>query len=164
METSIEQDIPRQSGQSKRQDATTLLRADHKVVADLFREYRRTKAKEDKRALISRICRELNVHAQVEEEIFYPAVKEALHDDQYIPEAQVEHASLKNLIAQVEDGEPGDETFEAKVKVLSEYVKHHVNEEQTEIFPRARSSDLDMKELGSRLMERKAQLMAQQFS
>ena len=164
METIIEQNVPGQSSHSKRQDATTLLRGDHKVVADLFREYRRTKAKEDKRALITRICRELNVHAQIEEEIFYPAVKEALNDDQYIPEAQVEHESLKTLIAQVENGEPGEEMFEARVKVLSEYVKHHVNEEQTEIFPRARSSELDMKELGSRLMERKAELMAQQFS
>ena len=165
METSAElQEARPTPGRAKRQDATTLLRADHKAVSDLFHEYKRIKAKEDKRMLVARICRELSVHAQIEEEIFYPAVKEALNDDEYIPEAKVEHACLKELIGLVETGEPGTEMFEARVKVLSEYVKHHVNEEQTEIFPRARSSDLDMRELGARLMERKAELMARQFS
>jgi hemerythrin-like domain-containing protein len=88
------------------------------------------------------------VHAQIEEEIFYPQVKAALKDKELIPEATVEHATLKELIAQIEEGEPDDEMYDAKVKVLSEYVKHHVKEEQNEIFPKAKASKLDMYALG----------------
>jgi hemerythrin superfamily protein len=145
----------------KTRDATTLLRADHKLVSSLFDEYEKTRSTSKKQELVSEICNELNVHAQVEEEIFYPAVKEALKDKNLVPEATVEHATLKSLIAEVEGMEPDGEMFDAKIKVLSEYVKHHVKEEQNEIFPKAKATKLDMMELGAKLSERKAELLAQ---
>ena len=148
--------------QGKAQSATTLLRADHKLVSDLFADYAKTGSREKKRSIAQQICAELTVHAQIEEEIFYPAVKGALNDAELIPEATVEHASLKVLIAELEAEKADDEMFDAKVKVLSEYVKHHVKEEQNEIFPKARHTDLDMNELGARLAERKAELMTAQ--
>ncbi|MEO8059692.1 MAG: hemerythrin domain-containing protein [Burkholderiales bacterium] len=142
-------------------DATALLRADHKAVAALFAEYEKARATSKKKQLVAKICTELSVHAQVEEEIFYPAVKQALKDKELVPEATVEHATMKDLIAQVEGVEPDGEMFDAKIKVLSEYVKHHVKEEQNEMFPKAKKTKLDMLELGSRLAERKKALLAQ---
>lgn len=155
-----ERETAQSDRQGWRQEATALLRADHKQVAGLFLEYRRTKGKDYKRTLIDRICQELTVHAQVEEEIFYPAVREAIDEPEIITEAGIEHETLKSLIGRLEQGQPGDEEFEATVKVLAEYVTLHVAEEQTEIFPRARASDLDLRELGARLIARKAELMA----
>lgn len=146
----------------KAQEATALLRADHKLVSLLFEQYESARSSTKKKAIVSQICTELTVHAQIEEEIFYPQVKAALKDKELIPEATVEHATLKELIAQIEDGEPDDEMYDAKVKVLSEYVKHHVKEEQNEIFPKAKASKLDMHALGEQLMQRKEELLAQQ--
>jgi hemerythrin superfamily protein len=146
---------------SKAPDATALLRADHKLVSGLFAEYEKTRSTEQKRKLVSQICTELTVHARLEEEIFYPAVKLALKDDELVPEARVEHATLKALIAQVEDVEPEGEMFDARIKVLSEYVKHHVEEEQNEMFPKAKSTKLDMLALGAKLSERKAELVSE---
>jgi len=113
-----------------------------------------------KAALVAQICTELTVHAQLEEEIFYPAVKAALHDDELVPEATVEHATLKDLIAQVTDIEPDGEDYDAKVKVMSEYVKHHVKEEQNEMFPKAQKTGLDMVALKDEMTERKEELLA----
>lgn len=144
----------------KGQEATALLRADHKLVSGLFAEYEKSRSASRKKLLVSRICTELSVHAQVEEEIFYPAIKLALKDKELVPEATVEHATLKELIAQVEGVEPDGEMFDAKIKVMSEYVKHHVKEEQEEMFPKAKSTKLDMVELGAQLSERKAELLA----
>ncbi len=141
-------------------DAITLLRADHKRVSALYEQYESTRSAAKKKALVATICQELSVHAQVEEEIFYPAVKAALKDKALVPEAQVEHATLKELIAQVKDKEPDGEMFDAKIKVMSEYTKHHVKEEQNEMFPKARTTRLDMKELGARIAARKEELMA----
>lgn len=143
------------------QEATALLRADHKRVSELFASYEKSRSVATKKQLVAQICTELSVHAQVEEEIFYPAVKKALKDKVLVPEATVEHASLKALIAQVEGIEPDGEMFDAKIKVLSEFVKHHVKEEQGEMFPKAKSTDLDMDELGAQLAARKTELLAQ---
>ncbi|MCU7373431.1 hemerythrin domain-containing protein [Paucibacter sp. O1-1] len=143
------------------QDATALLRADHKRVSELFASYEKSRSVATKKQLVAQICTELSVHAQVEEEIFYPAVKKALKDKVLVPEATVEHASLKALIAQVEGIEPDGEMFDAKIKVLSEFVKHHVKEEQGEMFPKAKSTDLDMEALGAELAARKTELLAQ---
>ena len=145
----------------KVQDATAMLRADHKVVSDLFAEYEKTESTTKKKRLVSEICTELSVHAQVEEEIFYPAVKRALNDKELVPEATVEHATLKDLIAQVEGVAPGGEMFDAKIKVLSEYVKHHVKEEHDEMFPKAKATKLDMLELGGRIAARKQELLGE---
>jgi hemerythrin superfamily protein len=144
----------------KPKEATALLRADHKAVSELFTAYEKTRSPARKMQIVSKICTELSVHAQVEEEIFYPAVKAALKDKTLIPEAVVEQATMKHLIAQVEGVTPDGEMFDAKVKVLSEYVKHHVKEEHTEMFPKARKTKLDMLALGSQMAVRKAELMA----
>ena len=142
-------------------DAIALLKADHEAVSQLFAEYEKTRSASNKKALVDEICTALSVHAQIEEEIFYPAVKTALKDKLLVPEATVEHAGVKDLIAQLEGVEPDGEMYDAKVKVLSEYVKHHVKEEQNEMFPKAKSSSLDMPELGARLAVRKDELLAQ---
>lgn len=145
---------------TKAKEATALLRADHKAVDELFKEYESTRSAAKKKQLVGKICTELTVHAQIEEEIFYPAVKPVLKEKDLVPEATVEHATLKDLIAQVEGVEPDGEMFDAKIKVLSEYVKHHVKEEQNEIFPQAKASKkLDLEALGQQLAERKEELM-----
>ena len=144
---------------SKHNNAVTLLEADHKVVDALFKKYVKSKQTEDKKDIVIKICNELTIHAQVEEEIFYPQFKKALRDTELIPEATVEHATLKDLIAQVEGKDPDGEMFDAKIKVMSEYVKHHVKEEEDEIFPKARKSDLDLVKMGSEISKRKAELV-----
>ena len=141
-------------------DATALLRADHQLVSGLFAEYEKARATSRKAKIVAQICTELTVHAQVEEEIFYPAVKAALKDTELVPEATVEHATVKDLIAQVEGVEPDGEMYDAKIKVLSEYIKHHVKEEQNEMFKKARATRLDMLELGARMAARKKELLA----
>ena len=150
----------RSSSTSAGPDAIALLRADHKRVAALYDQYENTRSQAKKKGLVANICLELTIHAQVEEEIFYPAVKAALKDKELVPEATVEHATLKELIAQVKDKEPDGEMFDAKVKVMSEYTKHHVKEEQTEMFPKAQKTKLDMKALGAQIAARKKELMA----
>lgn len=141
-------------------DAIALLKADHSAVNLLFAEYEKTRSPSKKKALVSEICTELSVHAQLEEEIFYPAVKAALKDKLLVPEATVEHASVKDLVAQLEGAEPGGEMYDARVKVLAEYVKHHVKEEQNEMFPQAKAASIDLVELGASLAARKSELLA----
>jgi hemerythrin-like domain-containing protein len=140
-------------------DATALLRKDHEAVSALFEQYEKARSSTKKFDLVQKICHELTIHAEIEEEIFYPAVRKAIHDDPLLNEASVEHASLKALIAQVKgkavDSEP---MFDAKITVLSEYVKHHVKEEQDEMFPKAKKSGLDLKALGAELAARKEEL------
>ena len=142
-------------------DAIALLKADHEVVSQLFAEYEKTRSTSNKKALVAEICTTLSVHAQIEEEIFYPAVKTALKDKLLVPEATVEHAGVKDLIAQLQGVEPDGEMYDAKVKVLSEYVKHHVKEEQNEMFPKAKASSINMAELGARMAARKDAVLAQ---
>ena len=143
------------------QDAIALLKADHKAVSQLFVDYEKTHSLATKKALVADICQALSVHAQIEEEIFYPAVKAALKDKLLVPEATVEHAGVKDLIAQIEGVDPDGEMYDAKVKVLSEYVKHHVKEEQNEMFTKVKASSLDTLELGARMVVRKDELLAQ---
>jgi len=141
-------------------DAVAMLKADHKKVSELFEQFEKSRSASKKKALVAEICMELTVHTQLEEEIFYPAVKAALRDKELVPEATVEHASVKALISQVQDAEPGGEEYDAKVKVMSEYVKHHVKEEQNEMFPKAKKTRLDMEALAAQMAARKAELMA----
>ena len=142
-------------------DAIALLKADHEAVSQLFAEYEKTRSAPNKKALVAEICTALSVRAQIEEELFYPAVKAALKDTSLVPEATVEHATVKALIGQLEGVEPDGEMYDAKVKVLAEYVKHHVKEEQTEMFPKAKATSLDMIDLGARMAARKDELLAQ---
>lgn len=152
---------PTRSRTPRSKDAIALLREDHKKVSALFEKFEKARSASVKKRLVQTICQELTVHAQIEEEIFYPAVKAALKDKELVPEARVEHDSVKALIAQVQDVEPDGEDYDAKVKVMGEFVKHHVKEEQNEMFPKARKSRLDLAELGQQMAERKEQLMQQ---
>jgi hypothetical protein len=149
---------------SKKRDAITLLTADHNEVKKMFKEFEKLKKSEaedsEKSALVSRICEALTVHAQIEEEIFYPAVREAIEDEDVMDEADVEHAGAKDLIAQLEEMEPGDDHYDAKVTVLGEHVEHHIKEEQGEMFPQVKEADLDLEALGEQIEERKAELEA----
>lgn len=148
--------------QSKPVDAIKLLTTDHKDVRALFDAFDRTDDDAKKQQLADQICRALTVHAQIEEEIFYPAAYEALDEDDLVDEAEVEHASAKQLIAEIEASRVGEPLFDAKVTVLGEYIKHHVQEEEKELFPECKSSDMDLKALGEQLAARKAELMAGQ--
>ncbi len=143
-------------------EAIAMLRADHKKVSSLFDAFEKTKSAARKKKIVSEICLELTVHTTLEEEIFYPAVKAALKDHELIPEANVEHGSVKDLIAQVRDVEPGGEMYDARVRVMGEFVKHHVKEEQNEMFPKAKKTNLDLIALGAQMAARKADLMAQE--
>jgi hemerythrin superfamily protein len=160
MATSLTAATKKASTPTRAPDAIALLRADHKKVSDLFEQFEKSRSPAKKKSLVDRICQELTVHTQIEEEIFYPAVKAALKDHELVPEANVEHASVKDLIAQVRGVQPDGEMYDARVKVMSEFVKHHVKEEQTEMFPKAKKTKLDMSVLGARLQSRKEELLA----
>jgi|KBSMisStaDraftv2_1062788.scaffolds.fasta_scaffold105814_2 hemerythrin superfamily protein len=152
------------SNSAATQDAFALLKADHKAVKALFRDFDGLSEDgddEQKADLVQQICNELTVHAQVEEELFYPAVRAAIDDADLLDEAAVEHASAKDLIAQLNAMEPGDELYDAKVTVLSEYIDHHVKEEEDEMFPKAQKSDLDARALGQEMLARKQELKAE---
>jgi hemerythrin superfamily protein len=151
-----------QSGEMP-EDAIKLLTKDHREVEALFKKFE--DAKEDnaeKADIVEQICVSLSVHAEIEEEIFYPAARDALSEkgDDLLDEAEVEHATIKNLVAELADAEPDDDLYDAKVKVLAEYVKHHVKEEEGEMFPKVKKTDLDLDELGAEMFERKTELMA----
>ena len=145
---------------AKRQDAIAMLRADHKVVSGLFEAFKTSRSAAQKKKLVAEICRELKIHTQIEDEIFYPAFQAALRDHTLVPEAKVEHQSVKDLIAQVEGVDPSGDDLNAKVTVMGEFVKHHVKEEQNEMFKKAKASKLDLVALGARMLERKNELMA----
>ena len=149
-------------------DACSLLDTDHKNVKKLFTAYdelahsRAASAAEKKRDLAMQICMELQVHTQLEEEIFYPALREAIKEVDLLDEAEVEHASAKELTAQIQDATEVDEKFDAKVKVLGEYIDHHVKEERNEIFVKARAArGLDLVAMREQLAQRKEELMAE---
>ena len=149
-------------GKKQFRDALALLKADHEAVSELVDKYEKGKERmedEKKSELAHKICEELTIHARIEEEIFYPALREASEEAEgALNEAAVEHASIKNLVKQIQDDSPESEEFDAKITVIGEYVKHHVKEEQGEIFPMAREAELDLKELGEQLAARKAEL------
>ena len=148
--------------QTGAQDALALLVEDHKNVKKMFKDFDKLKesdgSDEAKAALVEKICMELTVHAQVEEEILYPAVREAIEDDDLMDEAEVEHAGAKDLIAQLEGMAPGDEHYDAKVTVLGENIEHHIEEEEGEMFPKAKKAKLDLADLGEQIAARKEEL------
>jgi hemerythrin superfamily protein len=140
-----------------------LLKQDHRAVSQALEEFE-SASREEKAAIGQRICRMLTVHAQIEEELLYPAARDALDADDahLVAEAGVEHGSVKDLIGQLEQREDVDEEYEARVEVMGEYVKHHVKEEETELFPKLERSSLDLDALGQRLEERKRELMGEE--
>ena len=139
-------------------DALDLLRADHRQVEDLFSQFEKARSNDRKEQFAAQICTELKAHTQVEEEIFYLAARQALPDGDLLDEAAVEHGSAKALIQQIEASRPTEPMFDAKVKVLSEYIKHHVKEEENELFPQLKKAELDLVALGDALIERKTAL------
>ncbi len=143
--------------------ALELLLADHRKVERLFDRYEDEKESDEeaRRALAQRICAELTVHAQVEEELFYPWLRENLDDESLdlVDEALVEHASAKDLIAQIQAATEVDETYDARVTVLGEYVRHHVREEENEMFPQVEAMPEELDELGQEIAARKTELM-----
>jgi hemerythrin superfamily protein len=148
----------------KAEDAIKLLTKDHREVEALFKKFESAKDDNAEKAdIVEQICDALSTHAEIEEEIFYPAAREALSEkgEDLLDEAEVEHASIKSLVAQLEEAEPDDDLYDAKVKVLTEYVKHHVKEEEGEMFPKVKKTDLDLDQLGAEMFERKTELMAE---
>jgi hemerythrin-like domain-containing protein len=145
--------------------AIELLETDHRKVEMLFEQYEDEKEgdEETKRSIAERICKELTAHAQLEEELFYPWLRENLDEEEMemLEEAYVEHASAKDLIAQIEGGATIDAAYDAKVKVLQEYIKHHVEEEENEIFEAVSDKQEELDELGQEMHARKAELMEQ---
>ncbi len=142
-------------------DAIALLKADHREVEGWFDEFEKTKSAAKKQKLATQICTALEVHTQIEEEILYPACREAGIEEDMMDEADVEHDGAKKLIAEIEASKPGDDHYDARVKVLSEMIKHHVKEEEQRdgMFAKAKKADLDLDALGEELQMRKNELM-----
>ena len=144
------------------QDAIALLKADHRQVEEWFKQFESSRNEGRKQSLAQKVCQALKVHAQIEEEIFYPAFLEATEDKDTHHEAEVEHDGAKKLIAEIESAGPQDDYYDARMKVLSEMIKHHVKEEEQRggMFAEARESGMDLKALGGQLAARKAELMS----
>jgi hypothetical protein len=145
-------------------DAVALLKADHRKVEELFEKFESAKSTSAKQKLVEQICTELTVHATIEEDIFYPACTGEVEDDALVPEAYVEHDGAKVLIAELMGSAPDDEFYDAKVKVLSEMIKHHVKEEEKRsegLFAEAKEAGLDMDALGEQMAARKQELLAE---
>jgi hemerythrin superfamily protein len=144
-------------------NAVDLLEQDHREVEEWFDEYDELNDDDEDRKgeLAEKICLALKVHAQIEEEIFYPRAREAAKDDDLIDEAIVEHATVKNLIGEIEEMEVGEEFYDAKVRVLGEMVKRHIQEEEEELFPELQSAKMDLEAVGKELAARKQELMSE---
>jgi Hemerythrin HHE cation binding domain len=145
-------------------DPISLLTQDHEAIRQLFSAFKAlvvsdTPADEEKSALAEQICMHLSVHAQLEEELFYPAVRQAIDDDALMHEAEVEHATAKDMIADISSMSPADTLFDARLSVLGEYVDHHVEQEQRTTFSKARKAGLDLEALGSKLAARRKTLL-----
>jgi hypothetical protein len=158
---------PRRTRRSGRRDplAVSLLKKDHRQVEEWFDEYEQLDSNDEKRALFAKIALALKVHTKIEEEIFYAEERGDVEDDM-LDEAQVEHDGAKKLIAEIEAMQPGDDLYDAKVKVLGEYIKHHVKEEEQPggIFSQAKKGEEDLEEMGERLKARKEELMSEMAS
>jgi hypothetical protein len=137
-------------------EALKLLKEDHAKVQSLFNQYEKLESDAEKQEVATTICNELKLHASMEEQIFYPAVRRAIEDQEVMNEADVEHAGAKELIAKIEKSNPADEHFDALVTVLGEAIKHHVKEEEGEMFKQIRKADLDLEALGDRMLQYKA--------
>lgn len=156
---------PAASAAAAKSDATVLLTRDHTEVRKLFKQYERatnSMGASERQALAELICDLLTIHTALEKEIFYPAAREAQLKSSLLDEAEVEHACAKDLIAQIRAMSPEDDLYDAKVKVLGEYVNHHVEEEEEEeMFPKCRRSKMDLAALAQQLAERKSELQAE---
>lgn len=150
-------------GKASSQDALHLLMEDHKKVQEMFEEFEQMKEAgelddDTKQQLVEDACTELTIHAQVEEELFYPAARDAIDDMDLLDEAEVEHASARQLITELAAMQPDDDLYDAKFTVLGEYVKHHIQEEEKQLFPKIKKAELDLDELGEEIRQRKIEL------
>lgn len=143
-------------------EATEMLREDHQKVKALFEEFEQAEDDDEKLRIVRTALTELEIHATVEEDIFYPAVRAHIENDSLMDEALEEHHVAKLLIRELQDMEPGDERFDAKFKVLAESVKHHIEEEEAEILPKAEEMELDQERLAEEMTERKQELQEQE--
>jgi DUF438 domain-containing protein len=146
---------------AQHEDAIAMLTADHAEVKKMFKEYEKLKeggSDDDKEALVEDICTALTIHMQLEEDIFYPAAKAAIKDDDLMDEAEVEHTGARDLIAQLETMAPDEPLYDARVKVLGEQIDHHVKEEQGEMFPKVRKAKLDLVALGGQMKALRTEL------
>ena len=152
---------PRSSRRRTTKTALDVLKSDHAEVTRLFKQFDRLCKSDDSEGMqrvAQAVCKALGIHAEIEESIFYPALRNAPNADAPLDEADVEHSHIQELVAQLESGRPGDDLFEARMTVLSEYVQHHVKEEESTLFARARKADCDLVALGLQLLARKAEL------
>jgi hemerythrin superfamily protein len=154
----------RRSTETRGSDAIALLKSDHREVEGWFEQFEKSNSNAKKQELAGKICAALRAHTTIEEEIFYPAFLEATEEKDLHHEAEVEHEGAKRLIAEIESAGPDDDYFDAKVSVLSEMIKHHVNEEEQRggMFSKARESDMDLEALGEVLRQRKDEVMAEE--
>ena len=159
--TDSEPRTPTSSRGASGTDAIAFLKADHREVEAWFDDFDNTESAPKKRKLAADICKALRVHTQIEEEIFYPACRNAGISEDLMDEADIEHDAAKKLIADIEAGAPGDDHWDARVTVLSEMIKHHVKEEEQRdgLFAKAKMAGLDLQDLGAQLKARKAELM-----
>jgi hypothetical protein len=146
----------------KQQNAIDLLKADHRKVEGLFEAFEKARGDERKKALVRQICTELSVHTSIEEEIFYPACRGEI-EDSTLNEAYVEHDGAKVMLAELEASDPTEQFYDAKVKVLSEEIKHHVKEEEQRggMFAQAKAAGIDLVDLGARMAARKKELLGE---
>lgn len=153
----------RSSRRSREEDAITMLKNEHREVEELFEQFEETDSAPQKKKLAAQICKELRVHMQIEDEILYPACRNAGLSEDKMDEADIEHDTARKLIAEIEADGPGGDHWEARVKVLSELIEHHVKEEEEHggIFSKAKKSDIDLDAIGEQLRARKAELMKQ---
>ncbi len=150
----------KQTTATKAPMALQVLMDDHKEVTKLFKQFDKATDLQERAGVVRMICQALSLHAAIEEEIFYPEVRAALRDDDrdLLDEAEVEHQSIRSLVEQLEGADPEDELYEARVVVLKEYVRHHVDEEEGELFPKVKRLDLDLAEMGERLLAAKGEV------
>ena len=163
--TAARKSTARTANSRRAPNVIAMLTEDHNKVKKMFKEFeglKEGKGNQRKQELVQQICQELTIHTTIEEEIVYPAAREEIDDEDIMDEADVEHASAKQLIQQLEGMKPGDDHFDAMVKVLGEYVNHHVKEEQGEMFKQMRKAKMDLAELGTRVMERKTELQGEE--
>jgi len=150
------------ASEQQNMDGLQLLAADHRKVEGLFESFEKASGATAKEKIVRQICTELKVHSQIEEEIYYPAIRGKVEEDA-LDEAYVEHDSAKLLINELEAADPDESFYDAKVKVLSELIEHHVGEEEKQrdnLFQQTRAADIDLAALGERLAARKAELLA----
>jgi hemerythrin-like domain-containing protein len=147
-----------------RTEVLNMLKQDHKKVKKAFQDFERLdkrKQGDECQALAMQTCADLTVHTTLEEEIFYPAIRAAMREQGLIDEAEVEHASAKTLIADLQQLPPEDRAYAATFKVLGEYVQHHIKEEESEIFPQLTRAKLDWDDLRQQMMARRESLEAE---